>query len=214
MKLIAHRGKIHKSEIGNNRKSIFNALSKSYIDGIELDVRLTKDDKVVVIHDPIIDFVSNGTGIISYMTLEELKQYDFSNEFILTLEELLNTIHTRKLILIELKDENKRIVEEVNRIIIKHPELEIVVISFWESLLQEMKKINSKTKLGILIGYFLNQKNIYNHYDYYFFTFHYVEQIHRHKNVGYFTINQKKQLETLTALRDDIYIITDSASNF
>ena len=89
MKLIAHRGKLSKTDIGNSKQSLLNALSKSYISGIECDVRLTKDLEVVVLHDPIIDFVSDGIGIVKYMTLKELKQYQFGKESILTLEELL-----------------------------------------------------------------------------------------------------------------------------
>lgn len=103
MKLIAHRGKLKYHDIGNNKQSFLNALSKPYISGIECDVRLTKDSEVVVIHDPVIDFVSDGNGIVNQMTLEELKKYRFKNESILTLKELLQQIHSDKLIVIELK---------------------------------------------------------------------------------------------------------------
>lgn len=46
-------------------------------DGVELDVQLTKDGKLVVAHDEWIDRVSNGSGRIADYTLEELKKLQF-----------------------------------------------------------------------------------------------------------------------------------------
>lgn len=42
-------------------------------DGIELDVNLTKDGEVVVIHDEVLDRVSDGTGRVQDFTCNELK---------------------------------------------------------------------------------------------------------------------------------------------
>ena len=42
-------------------------------DGIELDVHLTKDGEVVVIHDEVLDRVSDGTGRVQDFTYNELK---------------------------------------------------------------------------------------------------------------------------------------------
>ncbi len=212
MKLIAHRGKISSSDIGNNKTDILKALSKSYISGIECDVRLTKDKEVVVFHDPIIDFASNGTGIVNQKTLQELKQYRFGKDTILTLTELLQSIHSKKLILIELKGEEKTLVEKVNQIIIKYHHLNIVVISFWYSSLKYLKKINKNVKTGILIGYFLNQNRLYNHFDYNLFSYHYLDQIDMHKKLMYFTINKKREAKEIKEKNNDVYIITDTAS--
>ena len=44
-------------------------------DGIELDVQLSKDGELVVIHDEWIDRTSNGTGWVKDLTLAELKTY-------------------------------------------------------------------------------------------------------------------------------------------
>lgn len=45
--------------------------------GVELDVQLTKDGEVVVIHDETIDRTSNGKGFVKDYTLKELKEFDF-----------------------------------------------------------------------------------------------------------------------------------------
>lgn len=50
-------------------------------DIIETDVHLTKDGVVVVSHDETIDRMSDGTGYIRDMTLEELRKYDYGYDF-------------------------------------------------------------------------------------------------------------------------------------
>lgn len=47
------------------------------VDMIELDLRMTKDGEIVVIHDPSVDRTSDGHGLVSDMTLAELKELDF-----------------------------------------------------------------------------------------------------------------------------------------
>lgn len=218
MYLIAHRGKINKLETGNTRESIFHAYTLPYIYGIECDVRLTKDKEIVLIHDPIIDFVSNGTGIVKFMTLKELQKYQFGSkenpESVFTLKELLENSITTKTIFIELKGEEKEIVEKVGDLILKYSNLNIVVISFSYSLLKEFQKKYPVIKTGLLIGYQLNQKYIYNHFTYNLFTYHYLAFIHMNKNLIYFTINERKKIEKLKNEKKDIMIITDKASLF
>ncbi|MCH8948177.1 MAG: hypothetical protein IH789_11225 [Acidobacteria bacterium] len=54
-------------------------------DGIELDVRLTKDEKLVVFHDRCLDRTSNGAGPVNHRTLDEVRSLDagtwFDSEF-------------------------------------------------------------------------------------------------------------------------------------
>lgn len=216
MKLIAHRGKVSKKDDPNTKTSFLKALSTSYIGGIECDVRLTKDEEVVVIHDPVIDFTSDGMGIVKQKTLKELKQYRFYKEPILTLKELLSFNFNDKLILIELKGEKDdfQLVKKVDQIIRNYPNLKIVIISFWYSLLKYLKKINPKVETGLLIGYFLNQQYLYNHFDYNLLTYQYLDQIYMHKKLMYFTINEKKQVEEILKKRTDVYLITDCADQF
>ena len=47
-------------------------------DGIELDVQLTKDDQIVVIHDELIDRTSDGKGWVKDYTLEELHKFNYN----------------------------------------------------------------------------------------------------------------------------------------
>ena len=47
-------------------------------DGIELDIQLTKDRQIVVIHDEWIDRTSDGKGFVKDYTLEELRHFNFN----------------------------------------------------------------------------------------------------------------------------------------
>lgn len=51
MKIIAHRGNdnLHQE---NSLEAILNSLESIYTDGVEFDVRLTKDNKLIIHHDP------------------------------------------------------------------------------------------------------------------------------------------------------------------
>ncbi|QLY31122.1 glycerophosphodiester phosphodiesterase [Nocardia huaxiensis] len=66
-------------------------------DGVECDIRLTKDGHLVCVHDRTVDRTSNGTGAVSEMTLDELKSLDFSMNGtepaeVLTLSELIELV--------------------------------------------------------------------------------------------------------------------------
>src|SRR5262245_25312629 len=48
-------------------------------DGLECDVRLTRDGHLVCLHDRRLERTSNGRGIVSEQTLEELNRLDFGS---------------------------------------------------------------------------------------------------------------------------------------
>ena len=61
-KIFAHRGA--SGYAPENTLEAFALAMEMGADGIELDVQLTKDGEVVVIHDEVIDRVSNGKGLV------------------------------------------------------------------------------------------------------------------------------------------------------
>lgn len=64
-------------------------------DGVECDVRLTRDGYLVCVHDRTVDRTSTGTGSVSELTLAELKELDFgdgSPAGVLTLSELIGLV--------------------------------------------------------------------------------------------------------------------------
>lgn len=48
---------------------------------METDVRLTKDGKIIMMHDPTVDRTTNGKGKIADMTLEEIKKLRLRNNY-------------------------------------------------------------------------------------------------------------------------------------
>ena len=72
----AHRGA--SAYAPENTMPAFRMAADMGADGVELDVHLTADGHVVVAHDPTVDRVSEGTGAIAAMTLEQLLQLNFN----------------------------------------------------------------------------------------------------------------------------------------
>ena len=69
-KVWAHRGA--SGYAPENTLDAFRKAVEMGADGIELDVQMTKDGELVVIHDETIDRVSNGKGWVKDYTYEEL----------------------------------------------------------------------------------------------------------------------------------------------
>ena len=108
-KVFAHRGA--SGYAPENTLQAFSLAQEQGADGIELDVQLTKDGEVVVIHDETIDRTSTGKGYVRDYTLEELKKFSFHNHMekykgvkIPTLREVLELVKPGKMeVNIELK---------------------------------------------------------------------------------------------------------------
>ena len=108
-KIIAHKGA---SGIApENTLASFQAALDIGVDIIELDVRQTKDEEIIVFHDQFLDRTTNGTGNVHEYNLEQLKQLDagswfsskFSDQKIPTLKEVLDLVDGRCQVLIEIK---------------------------------------------------------------------------------------------------------------
>lgn len=83
MIVMAHRG--YSGKAPENTMAAFELALEVGSDGLELDVHLTKDGDVVVIHDGTLNRTTNGTGRVGDYTMAELKELDagswFSPEF-------------------------------------------------------------------------------------------------------------------------------------
>lgn len=76
-KVWAHRGA--SAYAPENTIPAFRLAMEQGADGIELDVQLSSDGKLMVIHDERVDRTSNGKGRVADMTCQQLKKLDFSN---------------------------------------------------------------------------------------------------------------------------------------
>ena len=76
---IAHRGA--SGTFPENTLSAFRAAIDAGADMCELDVQLTRDGAVVVIHDETVDRTTDGTGEVAALTLEEIQRLDAGAKF-------------------------------------------------------------------------------------------------------------------------------------
>ena len=150
---IGHRG-AKGLEPENTLRSFSKAIDLG-VDMIEFDVRLTKDKKVVVIHDDKLDRTTNGKGLVKEKSLKEIKKlYAGKRERIPTLEETLDSVAKRVKVNIELKGEETA--ESVSKIIDEYlknkkwPLGYFFVSSFDYQELEDFKKFQPKVKLGII----------------------------------------------------------------
>lgn len=199
MKIIAHRGSKETPYAPNTSEALLYALNQSYIDGVECDLRMTKDNKIVILHDSIINFVSDGNGIVKQMTLKKLYKYNFGNgkhpSKISTLDSFLKQVTSSKILLLELKEDSKNFkeyVQEIYRIIHKYPKLTIYIISFHYDLLKYFKE-NYHYPCGLIIGLGQNVDKLYNHFDFNVVTYPYKYRVSNKKDTFLWTINQKKE---------------------
>lgn len=109
-KVWAHRGA--SGYAPENTLEAFKKAEKMKADGVELDVQLTKDGELVVIHDETVDRVSGEKGFVKDYTLKELKRLNVSKHMpsydkktrIPTLDEVFDLLkNTEMTINIELK---------------------------------------------------------------------------------------------------------------
>lgn len=146
--LIGHRG--YSALYPENTMLSFKKAIEVGCTGIELDVRLSKDNRVVVIHDKNLERTTNGEGLVSEYTLKELKKLDAGRgEKIPTLEEVLDKIKDIKL-LIELKEDSEKICTEVIRLAGRRENT--FFISFSLDAIRNVKNINSQFKTGLIFS--------------------------------------------------------------
>ncbi|MFG4001082.1 glycerophosphodiester phosphodiesterase [Flavobacterium aquidurense] len=150
---IAHRGaKGYEPE--NTLKSFRKALDLK-ADGIELDVHLSSDGHIIVIHDETIDRTTNGKGIVNTFSLAELKSFLIDGEYqIPTLTEVFDLVDKKCLINIELKGLGtaSKVVALIEEYVLnKNWNYEnFIVSSFDWNLLQETSNLNSNILIGVL----------------------------------------------------------------
>jgi glycerophosphoryl diester phosphodiesterase len=77
--IYAHRGA--SGHCPENTMEAFRKALKHRADGIELDVQLTRDEQVVVIHDHFLDRTTDGSGPVQQYTLQELQQFNAGTWF-------------------------------------------------------------------------------------------------------------------------------------
>ena len=151
--LIAHRGKVDSINKENTIEAFKAAINDIKYDGFELDIRETKDKKIVVVHDFVMD-----NKLIKRVNYKELERYNIP-----LLESVLK-LDTEKIIMIEIKDPNMDI-EALRKLLEKYQNKKIYLMSFYNNVIKEFLKLSHTCKCGIL-NYGFNHEYSYNEYDF------------------------------------------------
>lgn len=139
---------------GNTMFAFQNAVDMG-VDILEMDLHITKDNVLVLIHDETIDRTTNGSGQVELMTLEEIKSYDAGYDWssdegatfpfrgqgitIPTLEEIFTAFPQMRMT-IEIKKSNASMIQPFCDMIREYEMQEkILVASFYDDKMKEFR---------------------------------------------------------------------------
>jgi len=164
--LVAHRGA--SALAPENTLAAFRLAAKDGADIIELDVHLSSDEHVVVIHDAYLSRTTNGVGKVARKTLIELRALDaggwfhprFAGEPIPTLTEALAWARAQTpppALMIELKGEaqylKRGLAKQCVRAVAEHGMADrVIFISFYHPHLRRVKAVAPHIATGTIFG--------------------------------------------------------------
>jgi glycerophosphoryl diester phosphodiesterase len=144
---IGHRGA--KGYEAENTLISFEKAIDLNADGIELDVHLSSDGEIMVIHDETIDRTTNGKGFVKNFTSSQLKEFGIP-----TLIEVLELAKQNCFINIELKGigTTKPVVDLISHYILEKTwnYTDLLISSFDWKMLEEVQLLNPKIRIGVL----------------------------------------------------------------
>lgn len=144
---IGHRGA--KGYEAENTLASFRKAIDMQADGIELDVHLSADTELVVIHDETIDRTTTGTGFVKNYSAAELKEYQIP-----TLSDVFDLVDKKCRINVELKGKGtaKAVVTLIEQYVReKNWQYDQFIISSFEwDFLEEVDTLNPNIPIGVL----------------------------------------------------------------
>ena len=147
-----------------NTLEAFRLAMEMGADGFELDVHMSRDGALVVIHDESVDRTTDGTGLVRDLTLAQLKTLDascgmeaYKGARIPTLDEVFDLIRdTRHIVNVEVKTDEWFYpqIEEKCLALAKEKGVEdrILYSSFNHYTLLKLRQLKPDAKLGMLFG--------------------------------------------------------------
>ena len=149
MHIMGHRG-ASAYEPENTLRSIRTALAMG-VAAVEIDVQLTRDGELAVIHDSTVDRTTNGKGAVRDYTLAELKNLDAGKgEAIPSLAEVVAEVAGKAHLVIEVKH------PEAAPALLKFYQArdifdETHVISFWHPVVKALRTKEPRLRTGVLL---------------------------------------------------------------
>tara|TARA_R110002072_G_scaffold64203_1_gene159102 strand:- start:77655 stop:78326 length:672 start_codon:yes stop_codon:yes gene_type:complete len=149
MILMGHRGA--RDELPENSLLGFQKVIDKGLKAIELDIHLSSDGHIVVIHDETLDRTSNGCGLVKEKTLAQLKELDLGSEQrIPTLKEALDVIVKSK-VEVQIEIKTSEVLEKLPSELSEYDSRYITVISFDHKALKTFKESCPHIKTACLL---------------------------------------------------------------
>lgn len=125
------------------------------MDYVEFDVHRCKSGEIILFHDDTVERITNGTGRVSEMTLQQLKKLDAGKgERIPTLQEAIYCCKGKVKMQIELKDSGLE--RDVIGLLLKNGIREAIIISFFHEYVKKAKaeaaEKGIKIKTGVILA--------------------------------------------------------------
>lgn len=195
---IAHRGN-NDNEVENRVDGILKTINLPYIDGVEVDIHMTKDGKFVLSHNLLLKETVFDYHFITQNKLKFLKKKEFvlkGKPFpIHTLEELLRVYPKDKILMIECKTDTvspTQFEKNLYKILKKNKNRKILLCSFDYFFISHFKKKYPLYSCGLLVGYTLNKNKDLSPFD--FVSLQYRDISLRRDNTYIWTVNDIKIL--------------------
>ena len=162
--IIAHRGV--SARYPENTLAAFRAAGKAGAHMIELDVNLSRDRQLVVIHDDTVDRTTDGSGAVRGLAMEQIRRLDagswfdprFNGERVPTLGQVLDAVKGQLMVNIEIKPEafedpgppdavERQVLALVQEVAMT---ANVLVSSFEWQVLERLRRLDPDIALGLL----------------------------------------------------------------
>lgn len=161
--VVAHRGS--SGTAPENTLAAFHAAAKAGVDMVEMDVRMTKDFELVILHDQTVNRTSNGSGAVWDLTLKQIQSLDagswfarrFRGERIPSLRQVVESLPPTLTLNLEVKTDGdaRRGVALGESYLLLLEELRLrhraIISSFDHTFLKRLHLLDPSLQIGVLV---------------------------------------------------------------
>lgn len=222
--IFAHRGNSYTAP--ENTLSALKSAIEEKADGAEIDIQMTKDGEIVLMHDSSLYRTAGINALIAQLNYSQLVDIDvgswfspaFKGEKIPTLEEALELCKGELTLMIEVKSGHYEEYDIARRVVKNVEEMgmdqDVIVASFNLNVLKEVKKLNNSISTCLILRFAYGNIEEVEYVDIFSLESRFVQKgvIKSIRNGGkalaVWTVNESKQMAYLGELGVDA-IITD-----
>lgn len=127
--MVAHRGA--RAHWPDNTLASFQAAIEAGATALEVDVRMTADHHLVVMHDPLVDRTTTGHGMVHNLRFQHLRQLEIitaPDQRVPTVAEVLDLAAGRALVMLDLKSSGETYWQQLAQLVNDHPQRDQVIL--------------------------------------------------------------------------------------